>query len=215
MPRVENSDRIYPFLWQVHLPQGESMVLATPNLCPEYRWSWSSFGLARKNAWKQKSLEDWVGTHHETEMEAMTADIVFSGVGDSVGLWIMTLPRFALWLPVGVIFLLGFACWNRFPICRSPVALVGVAVVLALLVPIATDLAMLLTQWVAFASLLGVVITVAKWAIDYRVQKRSVFSNRQISRSRTTGLESSGRSVASPIAQGTESLSPPSGAEVR
>lgn len=207
-PLFENANVDIPFLWQIMLTPGDTMVMTSPGLVPEFRWTWETFGFVRGSQWNQALLEDWVGASRQNELGGQTANYVLSNVGGGPDLWLMSAPRHILWLPVASLFLIFFGLWSRYTLVRQPIVLSALAIAIASLIPVAPDFAILVIQTLALTLPLGLIIYITKWTLDHRLQKRTVFANRHSTWTRGSVMEVASKPMAAPTSTQAHEAAP-------
>lgn len=177
-PEIQGANVGIPFVWQLIVPPHETLFWNSSMLVPQYRWTLKSLGLSRESTYQQQEIETWVGASPQPGVEQNHNQYILSGLGTNQVFQVWVVPRVWVWLPIGTVVLFATALWYRFQFLRHPLMLVVVAGCLAILIPISPDLSILLYQTLACSSLIVLTIRISRWAIDRRVQRRTIFRSR-------------------------------------
>jgi hypothetical protein len=172
---AEQSDRFY---WQLATPSVYHLGWPPAELSAEWNWRWSGFWWARRSEWNQAKLEKLIGTVEQDSLAASANSYVMSGRRPVETAHVWVLSRVILWFPVGAVAIfLSFVALN-FTVVRKPVFMLAIAIVVGLLGMLWPDMAALVGQTAVLALGLVVLVMVMQSAVDSRVRKRSVFTNR-------------------------------------
>lgn len=172
---AQPQDRCY---WQLVTPGIYHLGWCPPELTAEWRWQWSSLWWSRVSDKDQSSLERMLGARTMTRLPANTNSYTMSGLEELPVIEVWILSRFVMWLPMGLVTLIGSWLILSFPALRSPYCLVAAAVVILSGAMIWPDMSMLLGQTVVMTLSLVSIIAVTRYAVESRVRRRSVFAAR-------------------------------------
>ncbi len=188
-------ERIY---WQVITPRDQHLVWASPTIGRAMSWQFDRWRLTRQPTESNQSLATWVGA---TGLERPEVGNQYLYVGTSVPAFaVLAVSRVWMWLLIGSMVLGATAVLTRFPRSRHPVLGVLAAILLAGLLLVAPDAAVLAGQWL-IVSLTLVVVMVAVRSLMTERRASRVLTSRGSSPRRTTGSTHDLRGVDSAAGQ--------------
>jgi hypothetical protein len=176
--RIVGADETAAVIWQVLMPPTDHLVLATGEVLPEYGWSWTGSGWARRSDWTQESLEGWSGASRQNPLGTQVNSYVLSSWAIPERIDLLIAPRYLIWLPIGVVIVFGTLIWQLSASWFRPVlAAVGFGALLAVALAW-PDLGVMAAQLLLVGIVLVVVYRLVEWVVRYRASRRSVFTTR-------------------------------------
>ncbi len=185
IPSIVNAKEPAPKYWQLIVPQQDHLWTKSSSLLPEYQWRWSGLTLRRETELRQAELEQMMQASEQAEFGLDANRYLFSSLAVSLDPTarsaqqsVYIVPRYALFAPVGLLCILIACALVYFPWLRS-VWVAGLMTLCGLAVAaVSIDMALMLLQSVAGASLFVAALILVHWSISRRVDQRSVFANR-------------------------------------
>lgn len=195
-PQIQGVQSADEFYWQLLTPSVQHLAWCPESLTPEWQWTWQGLWWNRQSA--NVDFERLLGASKQSPLAMSLNRYVMSGqrVGQPASTWVLS--RFALWFPIGSIAILGAFAVLNFSLFRSRIAMLFYALLLAALATLWPDVAMLIGQTSMLAMGLVALMWATQVAVDSRVRRRSVFTNRPLSVQDSQSQAVMGRSVALP-----------------
>ena len=200
-PKILDSGRNVSCVWQIAIPIEEILWSLPVGWLADWNWAFSDWGFKRAELQQQADFERLFGATGQPPLPQSTNRYVITSIikypsksnavvrkmgpesrepqldsafqADPIERnGVVVIPRYWLWLPVGITLLVVSVLWNTLAWFRSPIVLTAGLVSLFLAAMVAPDMTILICLTAAVSlSLIGIV-QVCQWAWPIRVKRR-------------------------------------------
>jgi len=168
-------------VWQIIVPRTEHLVASTKNALPMYQWRWSDLFFRRVGTTDQQQLEERFGATRQPILAQQINQYDLTSIASMQPLEATFVPSALIWLPVSLIVLLLAVVikdnrWIRWPWFWA--LFLGSFFIFS---QIAWDVSLLVLQAAVVSVALAMLYAFARWVMDRRARRRSIFVSRQYS----------------------------------
>jgi len=194
-PRIQTTPSSAPLIWQIIVPKTEHLVSSTQNALPMYQWRWHDLFFRREGAFSQADIEKRFGATEQPILAQQVNQYDLTSIASAQPLEATFVPSALIWLPVSLFVLLLSTTlkdnrWIRWPWFWA-VSLAAFFI----FSQIAWDISILVLQAAIASVSLALFYAIARWIMDRRARRRSIFVSRQYAPSSTTPKGGTGSQV--------------------
>jgi hypothetical protein len=194
-PRLQPNPSSAPLIWQIIVPRTEHLISSTKNALPMYQWRWRDLFFRRVGQSDQEEIEVRIGATPQPVLAQQVNQYDLTSVASTQPLEAIFVPSALIWLPVSMVVLalatvLRDSRWIRWPWFWA--VFLGAFFVFS---QFAWDISLLVLQAAIGAVGLAVLYGLARWAVDRRARRRSIFVSRQYAPAPISGRANSGSNV--------------------
>ncbi|MFZ4080838.1 MAG: hypothetical protein ACOYKN_06400 [Pirellula sp.] len=195
-PRLSRNPSSAPMVWQIIVPRTEHLVASTKNTLPMYQWRWSDLFFRRVGTTDQQQLEERFGATRQPVLAQQVNQYDLTSIASTQPLEATFVPSALIWLPVSLIVLLLAVVlkdnrWIRWPWFWA--LFLGSFFIFS---QIAWDVSLLVLQAAVVSVALAVLYALARWVMDRRARRRSIFVTRQYSPTTISPKSMAGANIA-------------------
>lgn len=178
-PRIQPTPSSAPLIWQIIVPRTEHLISSTKNALPMYQWRWSDLFFRRVGQSEQEDIEGRIGATRQPVLAQQVNQYDLTSIASTQPLEAIFVPSALIWLPVSIVVLalavvLRDSRWIRWPWFWA-IFLGGFFVFSQL----AWDISLLVLQAAIGSVGLAILYGLARWVMDRRARRRSIFVSRQ------------------------------------
>jgi hypothetical protein len=194
-PRLQPTPSSAPLVWQIIVPRTEHLISSTKNALPMYQWRWRDLFFRRVGQSDQEEIEVRIGATPQPVLAQQVNQYDLTSVASTQPLEAIFVPSALIWLPVSMVVLalaivLRDSRWIRWPWFWA--IFLGVFFVFS---QFAWDISLLVLQAAIVSVGLAILYGLARWAMDRRARRRSIFVSRQYAPTPLSGRANSGSNV--------------------
>jgi hypothetical protein len=194
-PRIQPTPSSAPLVWQIIVPRTEHLISSTKNALPMYQWRWRDLFFRRVGQSDQEEIEVRIGATPQPVLAQQVNQYDLTSVASTQPLEAIFVPSALIWLPVSMVVLalaivLRDSRWIRWPWFWA--VFLGAFFVFS---QFAWDISLLVLQAAIVAVGLAILYGLARWAMDRRARRRSIFVSRQYTPAPISGRANSGSNV--------------------
>lgn len=191
-PRFVANPARSPLIWQIIVPRTEHLVSSTQNVLPMYRWRWRDLVLRRVGETSQEQIEERFGATKQPILARQVNQYDLTSIASNQPLEASFVPSAVIWLPASVLVLCIATLikdnrWIRWPWFWG-FLLSGFFI----FSQIAWDLSLLVLQAAVASVALAALYSLARWLMDRRARRRSIFVSRQYASSNSNAKANRG-----------------------
>ena len=191
-PRLQPTPSSAPLVWQIIVPRTEHLISSTKNALPMYQWRWRDLFFRRVGQSDQEEIEVRIGATSQPVLAQQVNQYDLTSVASTQPLEAIFVPSALIWLPVSMVVLalaivLRDSRWIRWPWFWA--IFLGVFFVFS---QFAWDISLLVLQAAIVSVGLAILYGLARWAMDRRARRRSIFVSRQYAPTPLSGRVNSG-----------------------
>jgi hypothetical protein len=194
-PRIQPTPSSAPLVWQIIVPRTEHLISSTKNALPMYQWRWRDLFFRRVGQSDQEEIEIRIGATPQPVLAQQVNQYDLTSVASTQPLEAIFVPSALIWLPVSMVVLvlaivLRDSRWIRWPWFWA--IFLGAFFVFS---QVAWDISLLVLQAAIVSVGLAILYGLARWAMDRRARRRSIFVSRQYAPTPLSGRANSGSNV--------------------
>jgi hypothetical protein len=200
-PRLESGPSSGPFVWQIIVPRTEHLVASTENALPMYQWRWSDLFLRRVGELSQEQMEEKLGASTQPILAQQVNQYDLNCVASTRSLEATFVPSALIWLPVSltVLVLAVVLKGNRW--IRWPWFWAVFFAFFFIFSQIFWDISLLVLQAAIAAVGLAMVYSLARWLMDRRARRRSIFVSRNYTPAGALAKGTTGSNISKKFSQ--------------
>lgn len=189
-PTIQDAEFTGRFYWHLATPKTTHLLWSPSELTDEWRWKWGGLFWRRDSVRSESALVDMFGAYDWEQLPLSVNQYLMSGRFPTQPLKPTVVARFVIWFPIGCLAIGLATLVVSYPGFRNPIygfLLAGIIISFGMLAP---DVGILLGQTAVVAVGLVVLVLTTQAAIESRVRRRSVFSNRSFGNGDASGQHS-------------------------